>query len=318
MSFNRDFTEINILRAGLCGSDINKIKSENFEVNNLGHEGVGQVQKANQFFEKGEIVVVNPFVYHSICQDCKAQSFLHCIKCESIGKTLEGVFSGKLLIPSENLSKFTVPSKEIGVGVFVDGAAVVFHALHRIVKRESIKKCLVIGSGTLGILFSLIADEFLECDEIHLVYRNRTKKKLLEDIFSTSGVEMIHHSELEDDAFELIVEAVGGSQIETLNLAISKIKSNGEIVVLGAFDPLVEKAIEYRKLFYTQVLMHGVNSYCKEHDDFTQALNWVVANDVRLRPIITHIFPLSKVASTLEKVVKNELRDYLKIVFTSD
>lgn len=91
---------------------------------------------------------------------------------------------------------------------------------------------------------------------------------------------------------------------------------NGTIVVYGAFSERIETVINYRKLFYKQITLKGINSYCNKYDDFEKAVDFAKQNHKDLYTFITQEIQFDN----LEKYIYNEMkydRNRIKTVFVN-
>lgn len=304
----QDMKEVDVLYAGLCGSDINKIKrTSDIELSNLGHENV--VYDSSQ----KRIYIINPFIC-SCNKECNITSFAFCKQCQSIGKRKEmgGGFSGRLFVPENNLFDYKVPFEYSVTGVFVDAAAVVFHALHELLTNK-IKTCLILGDGTLAILSKLIIKDLFPEIETIVQIRRSERKEMIKNIISNE--EIAEDEKALKKEYDLVIESVGGLHIETLNFAIEKCKNDGEIVVLGAFNENIHDELNVRTLFYKQIKIHGINSYCGVYNDFYHAVKWCERRHKVLRNLITYIVKVEEIGDTCLKIKKHLYPPFLKIVF---
>lgn len=307
--------DVTVLYAGLCGSDISKIRQNGLEgLQDMGHEIVGVVETSDSIdFQKGDFVVVNPFVCKENCKECSYQSYIYCNKCNSLGKSPTGGFSGHIVVPSRNLFKLDIPNEALPVGVLVDGVAVVMHLLHNATSLKS-KKCLVIGSGTMGIITYLILSDAYGLN-VSIVVRYQDKINELNNIIQCDKINYILENNVLSNEFDVVIEAVGGGQVGTLDLAISACKTDSEIYVLGAFNQDINGIINYRALFYKQTMIKGINSYCSYYDDFQKAVQWVSKNYKLLTPLITSKYKFDDMYDICERFMHCTTNRDIKIVF---
>ena len=118
-----------------------------------------------------------------------------------------------------------------------------------------------------------------------------------------------------EEKYDLIIETVGGQQIKTLNAAIKYSEYNVTIAVIGAFSKNITNALRYRELFYKQLHMLGVNSYCNTYNDFLNAIKWINKNYVTLFSLITNIYDFSDIDFVIDNIINHKLKNYIKIIF---
>lgn len=284
--------KVKVLYAGICGSDSNNlIRNPKLNVINMGHEIVGYIVENN----KKIFGIVNPFICSDDCQACKSKSNLLCDNCISIGKSnfMTGGYSGFINIPDINFYRIDKIDKDnFIVGVLADSIAVIIHAFHDLTLNLD-SKILIIGSGPIGILSSLYLVS-LKYKNTFLYCRNEQKSHYLTENFPEINIIDNLSSEAE---FDVIVEAVGGNQADTLELAVKKVNNSGLILVLGAFSENVQ--IKVRNIFYKQLTVKGVNSFCNKNCDFDKSIKWIENNQSTLKKLITNLFVYSKYESKI-------------------
>lgn len=293
-----------VLYAGICGSDINKLRNSIIDKSAckcLGHEVVCMDST-------GSAYVVNPFYCLENCKTCDFESYIYCDKISRLGdgSRLSG-YSGYIKAPKWAL--YEIEDNIAKVGVLVDGAAVVFHGIH-ILGNKNVKKIAIIGSGSMSILSALILKENCGADVVDLYVKNDDKKKKLSDLFGKK-MKFRNISDTEEGEYDLVVEAVGGKQTKTITKAIDIVKNNGILMVLGAFDPSITELLGIRKMFYKQINMFGINSYCKGENDFANAFAWVKDNAETLLKIITDTYKIDSKSvdedTFFEDVIKEKM-----------
>lgn len=273
--------ELEVVFAGICGSDINKLrKGDNIDWECMGHEIVGKIPSRKGYY------VVNPFCCNCKCLTCEQTSLMYCVNSKRVGtgRIFKGGFSGKVNVPRASLSKLRCKNPK--VGVLIDPAAVVFHALH-IAKINKNDEVLILGSGTIGVLYALISANLFKSSNITVLVRSSRKIEILQKIFSEK-IKIISETALDEQKkYDKIVEAVGGNQSVTLEMASRYIKNDGKIVVLGAFDEEFSCWSDIRSVFYKQVTVVGVNSYCKKKRDFKRAKSFILKNEKIISNLLT-------------------------------
>lgn len=275
-----DLVPLRVVYAGICGSDINKVKANRIDDQQLPYLGHELVCLA----EDGYYYIVNPFICPQICEQCNQPSLIYCDKVVRIGGGhIHSGFSGYIHAPTRNL--FRIPTNiRPEVGVLTDAIAVALHALH-LVDMATIRRAAVIGAGTIGVLFALVLKSKNCKAEIDIVARGE-KLQFLTDHFGNQlhfvdSVCSLH------GPYDIVVEAVGGSQTQTLTQAIKVAPFNGTVLVLGAFDEECSTLDGLRTLFYKQLSVKGANSFCICNDDFLNAVAWTFENERTLLPLIT-------------------------------
>ncbi|PEF61168.1 zinc-dependent alcohol dehydrogenase [Bacillus cereus] len=310
----KGWARIQVQYAGLCGSDLQKIDAilgAGVQTPSpiLGHEFVGQivqVHQKNQTFQIGNYVVGNPLLSCDVCEYCQAGNSQLCQKGQAIGRTHAGAFSDYVDVPETNLFKLETDTY-ISSFVLVDVLAVCIHALSKYPSTVFEKKCLVIGDGAVGAMLAYL----LKLKGAHVVMAGRAKNeevmKHYVDVYIENTDTVVEH-----EKYDVVLETVGRKQDTTLNHAISSVKRNGTIIVLGVFPEKYSLPIEARTLFYKEVLLIGANSYNKM--DFVEAVQLIKERRETFQSFITHSFHIKDFEQGY-KALKLKKKNTIKVIF---
>lgn len=274
---------IDVSYAGICGSDINNLKanySSEVPVMSWGHEIVGRISgsRSTSYF------IINPYICHCSSKRCKQSSVYYCDSSMRLGiDNGYGGFCGRVFVPVRNIYEMT-ESKFPESGIFADSCAVIIHALH--ISKIQKGRILIIGDGTIGALSALYIGQLYTDLEIDIIVRKEKKKAILERILPPN-LKLVSEKDIRSLYYDLVIEAVGGSQTDTLRMATEALNYSGTLLVLGAFSAATSEWIGLRNVFYKQIRVLGVNSFCVANNDFEQAVNWVIQNEKPLAGLIT-------------------------------
>jgi len=279
---------------GLCGSDLHRIfdreeKIRSLENRILGHEVVGEVWKVGKNVEKkkiGQHVAVNPLIPCNNCYYCKNKQIQHCENLSSIGKNLPGGFSEYFTINSINTYKIEPDPLPY---IMADGIAVAFHAIDLVDDFKNSKNFAIVGDGSIGYSLALLLKSFNK--NVILIGRDSKKSNISKKI----GIQLIDKNDLHNgyyNRYDVVFEAVGGKQSETIKLSSNLCKIKGEILVLGVYSENYDIPLTLRDFFYKEQIIKGVNSYgisSKNEDEFKLAVDFIKQNKDSVRKLITHI-----------------------------
>jgi len=310
--------KIKIKSVGLCGSDLQKICSDEdpksyLKTSVLGHEFSGTVsnigKKVNGFYN-GQGVVGIPLLPCFRCEPCKNKSYNLCYNLETIGRTAQGAFSEYLVLPSKNLR--SIPEgMEFDEVALTDVVAVATH-IYNLSKRQKNKHVCIMGDGAIGLICLQLFNNF--GNKVYVVGKHQENI-----IKSFSGIFLNEKekSNLEDSCFDLVVEAVGRKQDKTLEEAIRITKPNGNIIVAGVFPPEYVNHICLRNLFYKEIKLQGANSYnfSEDKDEFGEALSLMNSGIIKVKDIITHKLPLEKFQEGINLMLNKDKSKAIKIVY---
>ena len=308
---------LQVLHAGLCGSDIHKI--ENYQNSTpliLGHEFVGKVidVKRGAFREQigiqiNDIVAACPTLPCNECKNCATNNDHLCESFHAIGRDIPGAFSEYVDIPVSNLIKIpeNVSSRNI---VLADVVAVCLHAIYEIAVDVAGKKCLVIGDGAIGSMMSAIL-HILGARSVSICGRHSENYKLLSSIIP---VKRVHRDDA--DEYECVFETVGRSQIDTIQQAISNVGVRGKIIALGVFPPNLQISFNNRALFLKEASLTASVAYKQKY--FFQAVEFLIAHP-NLAELITQELVFRDFSTGLQLMkAKKDDSPVIKVVYRFD
>ncbi len=307
---------VKVEACGLCGSDLNKIKDESFNLERiiLGHEISGVVyDPGGSNFRKNDRVVVNPLVPCYSCESCKKGNYGLCNNLKIIGRDLDGGFAEFVSVPPKNVYLI---NKDLSFeeATFVDLVACGIHS-YNLSGKPSNLEVLVIGDGPLGLISAFIFNTYE--NKVFLEGKHNFNIKVARE----QGIKADYfHSKLfKDDKYDVVLECVGRNQSETINEAIDKVKKRGKIIVSGVFNQDSNYDIHLRKLFYKEALMQGSNTHgiFEGLNEFQYALNLLEERRINVRPLITHIFKLKDFDDGLKLRLERH-SNVIKIVYKNE
>ena len=308
---------------GICGTDLRFYLGSNGTLQNLlgrikklifpskaiiGHEFSGFVaDKGKNVDDIGlnEIVTALPIISCQKCKYCK-MGFTHL--CENISPW-PGAFAEYVKTPSENVVR--VPR-----GVSYEEAAILeplactVHAI-KIAKIEKEDSVAVLGAGTIGLLLlqilrSLNVKEIVVTDILD--FKLEFAKKLGANIaVKASEINYYKKRGLIRDV-NLVFECVG-TPAPTLCQAIDLIDKRGKVVVLGSF--FFPQRIDMLKFRQKELTMVGSEPSNKE--DFIDAIRLLTTRKVKLKPLITHTFPLKDIDKGFKTTLESGLTKSIKV-----
>lgn len=310
-----DEIEITTKIMGLCGSDVHKFlkqtpKERYLSTKILGHEIMGIITNKGKHCEKyniGDRVVINPF---SIPNDMeKVESFsLTNREIDIVGRNIDGGYSEILYLP-QNCVCVLPNNINDEDAIFIDDIAVGLHGLNYSKKlKEKAEKIAIIGDGPLGILCFKIFKKFYSKSEIILFSKNTNKLKNIE--YNIENFENINNYK---EQFDIVIEAVGGAQSDTLNSAIYIGANNSLILCYGVYQFNYLASLDVRTAFYKQIIIKGINSYCNIHNDFENAILLLNTKKIKVNELITHRILFSDSIDFLNNYYK--YNDKIKVIF---
>lgn len=313
--------KIRILENGICGTDREIVNGQLFAANApegysfmaLGHEAIGEVMEDGGDFRKGDLVMP---VNRRGCGKC-----LNCLLgrpdfCET-GEFVEAGIKGMHGFMREYI--YDSPEFLVRVPPDIRNTAIMAQPLSDLEKSlEEIfsvqgrlywkcrdgtygcRRALVIGTGAIGILFSLL----LKSRGFDVTVSNiRDPAEHEARIFEETGVTYFNssngYSSLGNkDAFDLIVEA-SGSDASILPSLLSLLKNNA---VLGLFGFMrsgsaVLKNTDIQNLVYKSISVVGLINGQKPHFEVAMRdlVQWKHIWPETSRSLITRTIPIDKI-----------------------
>lgn len=282
----------------LCWSDIHKIRDMHFKQKNiLWHEIVWLVIKSQNTDIQGKYIVIDPLLPCHTCEYCLKDKSQLCKKISAIGRDIDGWFAEYVKVPESNIH--LLPQKDDKMlYVLTDSIACVIHGLHMI-DRKNIKKVAIVGDWTLWTISKMLCSK-LFWDAI---------------MYNKKDISMINKKDQEQ--YDLVIEAVGQNQADTINTAIQIVKRWWAILTFGVFPEDFNKIINIRELLYKEIRLVGSNSFgiYKKASEFVDAIKYIHTNKGSVEKLITHKYKMTNV--TIENILwKNEKR--IKTIFYTE
>lgn len=308
---------VRVMSVGLCGSDVQRIdfiNSSNQEINHpvLGHEISGIIEeiKGDQAtFKVGDRVSIEPIIYCSSCKYCTEGNFQFCENIIALGKTINGGFAQKLVVPIQNIHKLQ-DDIDFDTGTLLDLCSVCVH-IHNLAGDFSGKNIAIIGDGAVGLTTALFV-------EIYNGNATVIGKRTSGDYNFINYLDDKKLKEIES-TFDIVIETVGRRNLTSLNQAISLSKIKGKIVVAGVFAPEFMLPITARTLFYKEISLVGANSYSYDHNksrsETLDAIEILNKHYKKLSSLITHKYPIQRFEDGLNAFRNKDTSHAIKIVF---
>ncbi|OGM26647.1 hypothetical protein A3D00_01065 [Candidatus Woesebacteria bacterium RIFCSPHIGHO2_02_FULL_38_9] len=296
---------IKVKATGLCGSDVQRIhKILKREINIhpvLGHEIAGEVIKVGEnvkHIKVGDRVAVEPIINCNNCHFCKSGNYQFCLNIKALGKNINGGFAEYIVVPAQNAHKLN-PKITYTSGSLLDVISVCVHCMN-LAGGFSNKKIAIVGDGSVGMTCMKLA-LYHKAKSVFLVGKKTLRKRILKH----------------KGSFDLVIEAVGRRNSETLNLAIELVRIKGKVIVLGVYPNGFLLHLNARSLFFKEINLVGSNSYAcfKGKKEIKTALKLLNGSKIDFGSIITHTLPLSKFKEGLKLFENKNTSHAKKVIF---
>lgn len=299
-----------VKKIGICGSDIHAYYGEHpfmsFPIR-LGHEMAGEVLEVGsqvKDIKAGDLVTVMPQEFCHKCEPCADGRYNICNTLEVIGCQTPGAACEYFNVDAALVKKIPEGMTD-EMAATVEPAAVGVHAVRR---SGSVKgmNVVVMGAGTIGnvtaqaamaegakgVLITDLSDYRLEvaenCGIPHTANTGKVSmKEAIEKAFGNEGA-------------DIFFECVGVGA--TVNQAIEFSKKGHDIVIVGVFGsaPQINLAwVQDREYRIIGSLMYV-------DKDFQDAINYMSAGKINMRPLISKIFKFSEYAEAFNYIEQNK------------
>lgn len=305
--FRRDYPDpkaargeavVQVVRAGVCRTDLEIVRGYLDFHGVLGHEFVGRTLTGPRRWV-GKRVVAEINCVCGRCDMCTAGLRNHCRRRTVLGiHGRNGVFAQKVAVPVRNLH--AVPD---GVSddeaVFVEPLAAAFQLVHQIRFHNS-QKVVVLGDGRLGQLIARVLQRI--CPSLIMVGKHPERLDLADKVHVQTV--LVEEFTPAHDA-DIVVEATGSP--DGLALACRTVRPRGTVALKSTCAGGGPAASDLAPLVIDEVTVIG--SRCGPFPDAIQAL---ARHDVDVTGLIGRHLPLSAGGEALELAGRP---DAIKVMF---
>ncbi len=307
---------LKIMRAGLCGSDLNTYRGANPLVRYPvlpGHEISGIVEKKGTDTPDGIIpgrkAAVIPYTSCGRCSSCRKHRFNACSSNQTLGVQRKGCMAEYIVVKHNKLiMNQSLSYDELAL---VEPLTVGFHAVSRAnVKKNEI--VAVLGTGTIGLgVVSGASFRNAKVIGIDIDDRKLEVARLAgADYIVNSAKDNLHCKLFEftkGDGPDVMVEAVGVPQ--TFLTAVEEVCSSGRVVYIG----YTKQKVEYETKIFVHKELDIFGSRNATLKDFQGVISMLEAKKFPVRRVIDHIIPMDRLDESLKLWYENP-SDYNKII----
>jgi L-iditol 2-dehydrogenase len=311
---------IKVLRTGICGSDVHAYYNKHPFITLPivpGHEFAGIITEIGEGvsdFSVGDRVTAMPQIFCGKCRNCKTGRYHICVNLKVIGCQAPGSAREKMAIDANLVLKLP-DDINIDQGTMLEPITVGIHACRRAGDVKG-KRVVVLGAGTIGNVTAQAA-KALGAESVMITdlvpFRLETAKKCGID-YTVNIAETDLLAEMnrvwDADGADIYIECVGVGA--TVNQAIEAARKGCDIVIAGVFDSMA--TINMGMVQDKELALIGTLMYIKE--DWLDAIKFVQSGAVKLEPLMSVHFPLSKMAEAF-KYVENNKDTAMKVLVES-
>lgn len=284
---------------GICGSDLHFYRGEFPPLAGQapGHEIAGIVESADSI-APGTPVAIEPTLPCGRCPACRRGQTPTCQRLRLMGISSPGGMQELVTIPAANVH--VLPD---GVGCDTGALAEPLAVCVRALNRAEIPvgaRILVLGSGTIGLLATLLAAEL--ASEVVVTARYAHQGELARSfgashVFAPDSPELLEWSRR--NPVDAVIETVGGSA-PTLSEAVNAVRPGGTVLALGVFTQDV--MVPVRKLVNQEVRLVGsvVYGHAGHQSEFGAAVGLLSRYADRLAALKSATYPLDRANEAFE------------------
>lgn len=284
---------------GICGSDLHFYRGEFVPVTGQvpGHEIAGTVVSGGTI-EPGTAVAVEPTLPCGRCAACRRGQTPACQRLKLMGISAPGGMQELLVAPAPNVHPLPY-GVSCEIGALAEPLAVCVRALNR-AEIPVGARVLVLGSGTIGLLATLLAAEL--ASEVAVTARYPHQASLARfmgatQVFEPGSPELLEWSRRHH--VDAVIETVGGAAA-TLMEAVNAVRPGGTVLALGVFTQDV--MLPARKLVNQEVRLVGsvVYGHAGHQSEFAAAVGLLGRYAERMGRLKSASYPLERANEAFE------------------
>lgn len=293
---------ISTICAGLCGSDLYKIRNQTVAPGTvLGHEIVGVVEKApdwlSERFPPGTKVTVSNHVPCRTCPKCLRGRISGCQVFRSTS-VRPGGFAEKIVVPNSHIPEGVISfsdSLRDSQALLAEPLGCCLRGLDRW-KPKAGERVMVVGLGPMGLLMSLVLNRVeVEVVGVDLLEERRSAGR-------TKGcTHTLEPSEAaKQDGFQGVV--LTACNEAALELAVEVLEPGGWIGLFagpGRGEPL---GLRVQELYKEEIDL--LPSYSTGPEHMRKAISLLEARALDVEGLVTHELPIEEVQTAVELAEK--------------
>ena len=277
----------------------------------LGHEVSGVVTQVGsdvKGFSPGDRIVVDPFIPCGHCYQCRNGRTNICVDREIYGKR-RGAFAEYAVLPERVICR--LPDKlSLEEGAVLENLGIAVHAVE-VESHDPGDVAVVVGAGPIGIMAAQTLAAYgvnvaiTDVLDPRLQLAREISRATVVDIRQDSWRERI--GEMTDGrGADFVLEAAATQS--ALDQAFEVVRDGGTVVTIGTFD----KPVSFNP-FFTMIRREVklLSSIGRTWETWRRMTQLVEADQVELKPLITHILPMEEFDRGFELVRSHDVMKVL-------
>ncbi len=301
---------IDVLKTGICGSDIHYWVSGEPKGLVMGHEFCGIVvdSGSRSDLKPGDRVTALPISPCGECEACQNGNVQFCSKTwnEALGLSLgnPGGLTRRIAVRPDMVIKVPDTMKDEEVAM-VEPVAVGLHAAHlgRIAVGDDV---LVIGGGIIGLVSAMFA-KLEGASRVVLTEtnpergKNAVKLGVADEWYNATDKDLVGKMmDVTHGGFDVVIECVGNSP--AVNSAITMVKPGGIVVLVGVATDAVPT---YTVMAVTkELVVQGAIAYT--YNEFKACIDLIANKKINVMKFVSDIVPLEGVQGAYERLTSGK------------
>jgi L-idonate 5-dehydrogenase len=287
---------------GICGSDLHyyhRGSVGDFHLREplvLGHEVVGRVSALGSGGPPiGTEVAIHPATPCGSCSECARDRRNICANTSYLGSAarmphIQGGFSQQLIVPAAQVRPLPA-GLDLRRAVLAEPLSVAIHAVRQ-ADDVSGKRVLVTGAGPIGCL---VVAALRQAGAVEVIVSDLfdTALDIASQVGATQTVRVDEREPSWPDEIDVAIEASGTAG--GLGTCVRQVRRGGTVVLLGLLPP-GETGFLGNLAVTRELTLRGAFRFDHEFDDALALL----ADGLKVDPIITHVFPLAEAVQAFE------------------
>ncbi len=297
---------IDVLKSGICGSDIHYWDKGEPKGLIMGHEFCGRVVDPGDRLdlEVGDRVTALPISPCGKCESCRKGDVQFCKDTwnDAIGLSLSnpGALTSRIAIRSDMVIKVPDTMKDDEVAM-IEPVAVGLHAAHlgRIAVGDDV---LIIGGGIIGLVSAMFAKlegaRYVLVTETNEERGKKAVKLGVADEWKNASDSSLssYTSEITNGGFDVVIDCCGNAN--AVNSAISMIKPGGIVVLVGvALDAINMYTV---MAVMKELVIQGAIAYT--YDEFNASLDLINRKIINVMKFVDDVVSLEDVQKAYERL----------------
>lgn len=298
---------LRVCACGVCGTDVHIYRGGKGSADVtppviLGHEFSGFVEELGAGvtgLKVGQLVTVDPNIYCGTCPPCRTGHKQTCHHMQAVGVTMDGGFADYCVAPAAQC--ITVPEgTDPELAALGEPLACCLHGIDRAAIRPG-DTVLVIGGGTIGQMMLQLA-KLSGAGKVLLSEPVAARRELALSLGADGAIDPMNEelnarlTELTgQDGANVVIECVGSPR--TVSQAVDAATRCGRIVLFGV--PPVDGVLSTSLYAIYQKELTILGSFVNP-DTQSRAVALIASGRLKLKPLITHRFPVCQLEDAIK------------------